>query len=262
MVCYHSSVVKALEDLFPDIGFDKAKFIAAQNPNPWRHSSNRRAFFEEYAKRSGFDPLVPDNWYSVKLETISALPNGTSVLYFYGGSLVKALVNLFPELEWDEIRFESLPKHYWTDFKNRRLFFEKLAKSCGFEPLVAGNWYKIPKELIAAEKGGGTLIVLYNGSIYRALRHLFPEMKLEEEKFSRKQMTSKGTVQRQLLEKVAHSMGFDPLIPQNWYSAKSSTVVTKKDARNLLRHHHRDYRKAVATLFTDIGVDATKIPPV
>lgn len=26
---------------------------------------NRRAYFDDYAKRHGFDPLIPENWYSL-----------------------------------------------------------------------------------------------------------------------------------------------------------------------------------------------------
>jgi hypothetical protein len=30
----------------------------------WHEIRNRRKFFESYAKRKGFDPLNPENWYS------------------------------------------------------------------------------------------------------------------------------------------------------------------------------------------------------
>ena len=30
----------------------------------WKESSNRRKFFENYAKDQRFDPLVPQNWYN------------------------------------------------------------------------------------------------------------------------------------------------------------------------------------------------------
>ena len=31
---------------------------------------NRRIFFENYAKQNGFDPLIPDNWYTQPRRTI------------------------------------------------------------------------------------------------------------------------------------------------------------------------------------------------
>ena len=32
--------------------------------------SNRRLFFERFAKKQGFDPLVASNWYKIKVESM------------------------------------------------------------------------------------------------------------------------------------------------------------------------------------------------
>lgn len=31
----------------------------------WSDLKNRKAYFDKYAERHGFDPLVPENWYSI-----------------------------------------------------------------------------------------------------------------------------------------------------------------------------------------------------
>ena len=31
----------------------------------WNDADNRRSFFEKYAKEHGFNPLVPENWYTI-----------------------------------------------------------------------------------------------------------------------------------------------------------------------------------------------------
>ena len=38
----------------------------------WKQPQNRRKFFTDFAAKSGFDPLVADNWYSIVKETIQA----------------------------------------------------------------------------------------------------------------------------------------------------------------------------------------------
>ena len=38
----------------------------------WKQPQNRRKFFTDFASKSGFDPLVADNWYSIVKETIQA----------------------------------------------------------------------------------------------------------------------------------------------------------------------------------------------
>jgi hypothetical protein len=50
--------------------FSKLIFLSSA---PWSDRENRREFFEKYAQSCGFDPLVPENWYSVPKQTILAL---------------------------------------------------------------------------------------------------------------------------------------------------------------------------------------------
>jgi hypothetical protein len=40
--------------------------------NHWQNKHNRRLFFEHYAEKNGFDPLIPDNWYTVPYSDIVA----------------------------------------------------------------------------------------------------------------------------------------------------------------------------------------------
>ena len=94
---YDDSIPTALMDLFPEIGLDRMQFshcmfrfncfcsffssfylllilfLSSFDPlfiffltllaGPWRYEENRRQFFEDYAKSSGFDPLLAHNWY-------------------------------------------------------------------------------------------------------------------------------------------------------------------------------------------------------
>ena len=39
----------------------------------WSSPKDGREFFEEYAKKSGFDPLVPENWYIQKKKHIMTI---------------------------------------------------------------------------------------------------------------------------------------------------------------------------------------------
>lgn len=50
-------LVCATNPLRSEINFTKEKY--------WLENDNRRKFFIDYAEQSGFDPLVPENWYSV-----------------------------------------------------------------------------------------------------------------------------------------------------------------------------------------------------
>lgn len=83
--------------MFPEVDFDVSKFVVAASMlflyililfviiiiikwrdtneragNYWRDKEKRKQFFERFAKRSGFDALVADNWYSISPLSISA----------------------------------------------------------------------------------------------------------------------------------------------------------------------------------------------
>lgn len=58
---------------------------------------NRRNFFDSFAMKKGFDPLVPNNWYSVSLKAIKA----HKVHYhrdFESKGLRKSLVHVYPAI--------------------------------------------------------------------------------------------------------------------------------------------------------------------
>ena len=42
--------------------------------------------------------------------------------------------------------------NFWNDTKNRRRFFEDIAKEHGFDPLTPDSWYKFPYSKVIAKK--------------------------------------------------------------------------------------------------------------
>lgn len=75
------SVSGALIEAYPSIGLKPALFRTVPSiillllnrflfiniiiaEHYWSDINNCRQFFEEYAMRNGFDPLIPGNWYS------------------------------------------------------------------------------------------------------------------------------------------------------------------------------------------------------
>lgn len=82
---YNESFVDALIDLYPNLGLEKHKFHFMQSiksgkilrfltfmaGNHWSSSANRRGFMDSLAKKFGFEPLVPENWYSVPINAVT-----------------------------------------------------------------------------------------------------------------------------------------------------------------------------------------------
>ena len=96
---------------------------------------------------------------------------------FYDGSVVSALIQLFPSLALEERKFKiflgtlpsplsplplsllspspcslltKLTDNYWEDKTNRRKFFENFAREKAFDPLNAEEWSSVPQSSVLA----------------------------------------------------------------------------------------------------------------
>ncbi len=48
----------------------------------WSSAIDRRKFFEDYAKKRGFDPLTPENWYIESYRNVAAMKVFNELWYF------------------------------------------------------------------------------------------------------------------------------------------------------------------------------------
>jgi len=45
----------------------------SQQWHPWKEPENIRAFFDDFAREEGFDPLDPEAWHSVQPSKVAVL---------------------------------------------------------------------------------------------------------------------------------------------------------------------------------------------
>jgi ribulose-5-phosphate 4-epimerase/fuculose-1-phosphate aldolase len=83
---------------------------------------NRKEFFDKFAKKRGFDPLIPNHWYFVShddilaetvrmmeyLQQINTMQGGATVLHFYSNSVMRAVVDVYPHIQFDEKSFGDI----------------------------------------------------------------------------------------------------------------------------------------------------------
>ena len=84
-------------------------------PVTWLLAQSRRSFFDDFARERRFDPLIAENWYTVKQAEIRArevhpsppllsfllsftFQGGSGVLRYYDGSYIRALMVLYPKI--------------------------------------------------------------------------------------------------------------------------------------------------------------------
>ena len=84
---------------------------------------------------------------------------GSGLLRKYG-SLYDILVRVYPEHQWDRLKFENrVPPGYWVETDNRVQFLEQIAKKIGIKDM--SDWYKVKKSTII--KYGGSLSLIFWG---------------------------------------------------------------------------------------------------
>jgi len=169
--------------VYPSIGLQKQLFSKVPH-GYWQSKENRRLFFDNLAKRRGFDPLVARYWYDLPRLLVHIAKGGISVLNHYGESLGKALMDLYPEVHFDVQKFSRASLQMYSGMETRRKFFDEFARdTMGFDPLVAENWYSVTKASVVRQKGGGFVLDCYEGSLYQALVSIYPKIGLRKGRF-------------------------------------------------------------------------------
>eukprot|EP00026_Physarum_polycephalum_P000948 Phypoly_transcript_00949.p1 GENE.Phypoly_transcript_00949~~Phypoly_transcript_00949.p1 ORF type:complete len:1118 (+),score=84.56 Phypoly_transcript_00949:49-3402(+) len=245
---YNGSPRKALAAVFPDIGFDKARFSSAAFSAP----ENRRSFFIEYALSHKFDPNIPENWYNQSFSNIIATEGASKVMSYHSGSVARALLDLFPDIGLVKQKFYY--KSIWSFAWNRREFFQDYARQNGFDPKDVNKWYIQPKERILNCKGASRILCYHQNSISKALMDLFPNYGFVKSKFLLTPIWQDIKNRRRFFEDYARDKGFDPLHSGEWYT-RADDILATKGVRKLLFYHSDSVSKALIDLFPDIGLD-------
>eukprot|EP00026_Physarum_polycephalum_P015371 Phypoly_transcript_16035.p1 GENE.Phypoly_transcript_16035~~Phypoly_transcript_16035.p1 ORF type:complete len:284 (-),score=54.79 Phypoly_transcript_16035:37-840(-) len=216
----------------------------------------RRRFFEEYARDNDFDPLDPENWYSITTKDIETKPGGSTVLKYHKDSPIRALVSLFKEVEFDILRFNRVPIGFWEDIDNRKLFMDAVARTKHFNPKDPEGWYALKKEDII--KLGGAGIIKYHGNSHRQMiADLYPTVKFDFEgksKVKASQFWKDEKNRRKFFETFAKKNKFDPLVASNWYTITWQSFVDGGGS-SALRYHNGALSKALVDLFPEVKFD-------
>eukprot|EP00026_Physarum_polycephalum_P012597 Phypoly_transcript_12920.p1 GENE.Phypoly_transcript_12920~~Phypoly_transcript_12920.p1 ORF type:complete len:356 (+),score=59.55 Phypoly_transcript_12920:23-1069(+) len=259
VISYHGiSISKALLDLFPQIGLDKSKL--AFRPSIWNSAEKRRNFFEEYARRNNFDPLIPANWCMHAKDKIILTKGAWGVISYHHNNVAQALLDLFPDIGLDKSTL-LFPHKDIRKAENRRNFFENFAKASGFDPRIPANWTTEYQGKILAIKGIRKILSFHSNSLSKALLDLFPDMQTDRTKYLFKKTRNLDSPENRRLffEKYAKDNGFDPLDPENWYHQTKAKIMDTKGAWTVICYHNRSTSKALLDLFPEIGLESSKL---
>jgi len=184
---FNFSFPLAVSMLYPEINLEKERFHIRRD---LASASQRRAFFDSFAHNNKFDPLIPNNWYTLPVYLLRQA-GGAGLLNKYGGSYVAAICDIYPDIG---LQRELFPVHLdlktrsWKTEDSRRDFLISVAKKRGLDPFNSTTWYQISKKDIVKEGGHG--LFCNTKSLFHAVVSLFPGVILEREKFLRKKAFS------------------------------------------------------------------------
>eukprot|EP00026_Physarum_polycephalum_P001094 Phypoly_transcript_01095.p1 GENE.Phypoly_transcript_01095~~Phypoly_transcript_01095.p1 ORF type:complete len:1190 (+),score=164.67 Phypoly_transcript_01095:101-3670(+) len=249
---YHRDYISALLHVYPDVGLVRDKFASW---NYWREAANRRNFFNKIAESRSFDPLAPENWYPFTQRQISELEDGPAVLHYHRNNFITALTQLYPKIGLNKNLFHEV---YWGEEKNRRNFFDQIAKEAEFDPLVAENWYWLPRAKIMEFKDGATVLSYHKNDYTLALRQLYPQIGIIRAKFRRVSFYRVKRNRRKFFDNVATKLGFDPLNAANWYTISRQSIYAFKDGTTVLGFYKNNLSHALKKIYPNMQFEKTK----
>jgi len=184
---------------------------------------------------------------------------GRSVLSHHSSSLRVALRELYPEVPFPSY-FEE---REWSETRTRD-FFDHLAGELNFDPLVAENWLQLKRSELTSRPEGQKLLRRYGGSYERGLWEAYPELDLHTilpigEKSPIQDWKDPST-RRGIFDRIANSLGFDPLVANNWYSVTFSNQLSKKETSALV-FYHGSFAQALIDLYPESNFAGEKIAP-
>eukprot|EP00026_Physarum_polycephalum_P002318 Phypoly_transcript_02324.p1 GENE.Phypoly_transcript_02324~~Phypoly_transcript_02324.p1 ORF type:complete len:754 (+),score=90.25 Phypoly_transcript_02324:5-2266(+) len=175
---YGGKLHSCLMQVYPDIGLEESKFNFSSK---WEDRENRKSILLQFATVNSFDPSSAETWYSKSLTQLESVPEIRSMLHYYKGDHVAALIDLFPDIDLDPSKFSAVPN--WKDVNSRKELFCEIARQHDFDPYEPVNWYSFSHVYLSHKSAKHIVKKYYNGNIANGLLHMFPNISLDKNQF-------------------------------------------------------------------------------
>ena len=228
---YGGSLFKILSVIYPEHSWIPWRFEKVP-PFFWEDIKNQKNFFDWLGKELQIEDV--EDWYHIKAADVDKKGGCGLLINYYGGSIIKALKTVYPEISWQIWKFDQVPRGYWNDMKNQRDFFDWLAKQ--LELRKPEEWYSVKLIDIERRGGGWLLNHLYGGSLVKALSAIYPESKWHSWKFEK---VPKGFWDKEgnvvnYLQQLSDNLGIVSL--HDWNCISSQQIKNWKGDSILKKH--------------------------
>eukprot|EP01114_Cavostelium_apophysatum_P017565 TRINITY_DN5254_c0_g1_i1.p1 TRINITY_DN5254_c0_g1~~TRINITY_DN5254_c0_g1_i1.p1 ORF type:complete len:742 (+),score=155.67 TRINITY_DN5254_c0_g1_i1:67-2292(+) len=149
--------------------------------NYFAERKNRRTFMEELGSDMNFTSWK--DYYLLRYSDIVDFGGETLLHNIYNGSVRRAIMDIFPEYEWDPMNFQGVNQRWeGKGVSAHRKIFDLMAARMKLSTM--DDWYQVRVRDIAKHGGGGVLAQFYGNSPLRALKAIYPEHNWQFWKFS------------------------------------------------------------------------------
>ena len=183
---YGGSMARALQDIYPEQEFNMESCRPATLKHHWDSRSRRKELLDKAAARFGVS--CPADWKRVSGKDVAEV-GGAGLLARYQGSLYKALVDTYEDLEgMNPLELRSkLPQNHWDSMENRRQFLDSVATQLGIKRPT--DWKAVGVAQLR-KLGGAGLLKQYSGSVFAMLEDVYGKQDHADAALSRSRVTN------------------------------------------------------------------------
>jgi len=188
------------------------------------------------------------HWYQVsRVDLLRACPRMNYFLRPFGGSLQLALVELFPEYNWNLRLFPQATNFYWNAESHRRQYIEWLEDELGITN--PQQWYRV-KILDVVERGGSRFLSYYGNSLQKALSGMIPEYDWKPWLFERLPSGFWDSVEHRRNFLRWLSLELDIVENEDWYHVTINDVWNR-GGRGFLACYDNSLQRALGSLYPE-----------
>jgi len=218
-----------------------------------------RQFFQKLAKDLNLKRI--SDWNNVSEDEIKSR-GGISILAQYNGVLKNALKVAYPR-HWPQFKEKPklmipkpkrAPYNHWNGINNRRKFFDELASDLKIQK--PSDWHKVTVEYVIQRGGSGLLRLYYQNSLYKALKHVYPEHDWNPEEFRIPAVRapwgywSPKENQKKIFDEIAKELGIKK--PRDW-SKVTVEMLSKTQAKSpLSKYYGNSVYRALVAIYPDV----------
>jgi len=200
-------------------------------------------------------------WYRVPNRTVIER-GGSGLLDRYGGSLATLLAAIYPQHDWDPLRFRRVPANYWASVANQKRFLDRLGSELGIGVSELSKWYQVPRRVIV-DRGGGRILDLYQDSIPAMLSAVYPHFSWDPLAFERapRNYWASVTNQRSFLAEIGRrQLGINGEEDMTrWYKV-SWKLIKDAGGGGLLAFHKDSISRMLLSAFPEYPWESWRFP--